>query len=166
MRNHIGKTTAYAILLSLFASISILVAGCSDATLKAQQQQVIDQQKQIEQQQEELEALKQQGPTYTPGVSAPSGGCDRATEQTATQRGGEKFASGDYQKALGYYKDALSACEGDPKAEINVARTYEALGDRQSAIEHFRAAASSGSGSPEAMDEARNALNRLGAGNQ
>jgi tetratricopeptide (TPR) repeat protein len=157
MRHHIAGTA-----VCLLACLLFTTAGCSDATLKAQQQQVLQQQQQIEQQQQELEALKNQTQSsYTPGVASPGGGCDRATEQTATQHGGEKFAVGDYQKALGYYKDALMACSSDPRAEMNVARTDEALGDRQSAIEHFRAVASSGD--PGASDEARNALVRLGA---
>ena len=146
----------------LCLSMPIATGGCEDTTLKAQQQQVQEQQQQIEQQQEELERLKNQSQSigYSPGVASTPGGCDRATEQTATQRGGDKFASGDYQKALDYYKDALAACSTDPKAEMNVARAYEAMGNRQSAIEHFRAAASSGDSS--ASVEAQNALARLG----
>ncbi len=149
--------------LILITSVALLLvlAGCDSATLKAQQQQVQENQQQIEQQQQQIEALKANGPTsYAPGVAPPAGGCDRATADTATKRGGDKFASGDYQHALAYYRDALTACPGDPRAEINVARTYEALGDRQSAIEHYRAAASSGGAG---SDEARNALTRLGS---
>jgi tetratricopeptide (TPR) repeat protein len=142
-------------------ALTLMVAGCGDATLKAQQQQVQAQQQQIEQQQQEIESLKAGGPSsYTPGVAPPTGGCDRATADVATKRGGDKFATGDYQHALGYYKDALTACPGDARAEINLARTYEALGDRQAAIEHYRAAASSGGAGSE---EARNALTRLGS---
>ena len=149
--------------LNLITSVALLLvlAGCDSAALKAQQQQVQENQQQIEQQQQEIEALKANGQSsYTPGVAPSSGGCDRATADAATKRGGDKFASGDYQHALSYYKDALTACPGDARAEINVARTYEALGDRQSAIEHYRAAASSGGAG---SDEARNALTRLGS---
>lgn len=154
-----------AILAEFFLITSVVIlpvlAGCDSATLKAQQQQVQQQQQQIEQQQQEIEALKTSGPSsYSPGVAPPTGGCDRATADTATKRGGDKFASGDYQHALAYYKDALTACPGDAHAEINVARTYEALGDRQSAVEHYRAAASNGGAG---SDEARNALTRLGS---
>jgi len=137
-----------------------MLAGCDSTTLKAQQQQVQEQQQQIEQQQQEIEALKAGGPSYTPGVAPPSGGCDRATAASATKRGGDKFAAGDYQHALGYYKDALTACPDDAHAQINLARTYEALGDRQAAVDHYRAAASSGGAG---SDEARNALTRLGS---
>jgi tetratricopeptide (TPR) repeat protein len=147
----------------LIASVAFLpiLAGCSDATLQAQQQQVQAQQQQIEQQQQEIESLRANGTSsYTPGVAPPTGGCDRTTADAATKHGGDKFASGDYQHALAYYKDALTACPGDAHAEINVARTYEALGDRQAAIEHYRAAASSGAPGSE---EARNALTRLGS---
>ena len=162
MRNMIARLAA---LSTVAALLTIALPGCDDATLKAQQQQVQQQQAQIEQQQQQIEALKQQAPSYTPGLPSAPGGCDRATEQTATQRGGDDYAAGSYEKALGYYKDALSACPADPKAEINVARTYEAMGNRDSAIEHFRAAASSGDASaPGAVEEARNALIRLGAG--
>ncbi len=149
--------------LVVITSVALLplLAGCDSATLKAQQQQVQENQQQIEQQQQEIEALKANGPSsYTPGVVPPAGGCDRATADVATKRGGDKFASGDYQHALAYYKDALTACPGDARAEINLARTYEALGDRQSALEQYRAAASSGGAG---SDEARNALTRLGS---
>jgi tetratricopeptide (TPR) repeat protein len=143
------------------AALVLAFAGCDSAALEAQQQQVQENQQQIEQQQQEIESLKANGTSsYSPGVAPPAGGCDRATADAATKRGGDKFASGDYQHALGYYKDALTACPGDARAEINVARTYEALGDRQSAIEHYRAAASSGGAG---SDEARNALTRLGS---
>jgi tetratricopeptide (TPR) repeat protein len=148
-----------ATLITALALVPVL-AGCGGATLKAQQQQVQAQQQQIEQQQQEIEALQASGPTYSPGVAPPSGGCDRATADVATRHGGDKFASGDYQHALAYYKDALTACPGDARGEINLARTYEALGDRQAAIEHYRAAASSGGAGSE---EARNALTRLGS---
>ncbi|HUA34768.1 MAG TPA: tetratricopeptide repeat protein [Candidatus Binataceae bacterium] len=145
--------------------LTVALSGCGDATLKAQQQQVQQQQQQIEQQQQEIESLKQQAPSYTPGLPSAPGGCDRATEQAATQHGGSDYAAGSYEKALAYYKDALSACPADPKAEINVARAYEAMGNRDSAVEHYRAAASSSDASaPGAIEEARNALVRLGAG--
>jgi tetratricopeptide (TPR) repeat protein len=148
------------VLMSGLALLPIL-AGCDSAALKAQQQQVQENEQQIEQQQQEIEALKSNGvSSYTPGMAPPSGGCDRPTADVATKRGGDKFASGDYQRALAYYKDALTACPGDARGEINLARTYEALGDRQNAIENYRAAASSGG---DGSEEARNALTRLGS---
>ena len=107
-----------------------------DATNKLVQQQ----QEQLEHQQQELEALQaNQNQNYTPGVaSSPRGGCDKDVETTATHRGGDKFAAGDFNKALGYYQDALMACPNDERAEVNVARTYEALGNKVAAINLYR----------------------------
>ena len=85
-------------------------------------------------------------------------------ETIATQRGGEKFAAGDFNKALGYYQDALAACPNDDRAEVNVARTYEALGNKVAAIKHYRKAADSNSATvSDAQEEAKAALLRLQA---
>ena len=59
-------------------------------------------------------------------------------ETTASHRGGDKFAAGDFNKALGYYQDALLACPNDDRAEVNVARSYEALGNKVAAINLYR----------------------------
>lgn len=82
--------------------------------------------------------------------------------EKATRKGGDAFAAGDPHKALGYYQDALTACPGNSKAEMNLARTYEALGDRSAAIEHYRAVAKSGSSDSQSVQDARVALSRLG----
>ena len=136
-----------------------------EATNKLVQQQ----QAQLEQQQQELEALKaNQNQTYTPGVATSGpGGCDKQVEQVASQRGGDKFVTGDYAKALGYYRDALMACPNDDRADVNVARTYEALGNNAQAIKYYRQAADkSDSSAPtvsDASEEAKAALLRLQA---
>ena len=59
-------------------------------------------------------------------------------ETVASHRGGDKFAAGDFNKALGYYQDALLACPNDERAEVNVARSYEALGNKVAAINLYR----------------------------
>lgn len=133
-----------------------------EATNKLVQQQ----QEQLEHQQQELEALKaNQNQSYTPGVatSAP-GECDKGVESAASQRAGDRFAAGDFSKALEYYQDALSACPTDARAEVNVARTYEALGNKVSAIKHYRKAADVNSPTvSDAQEQARAALERLQA---
>lgn len=124
------------------------------------------QQEQIEKQQQEIEAIRaNQNQNYTPGVaSSSSGACDKQVEQTATERGGNKFAESDFAKALGYYQDALTACPNDDRAEVNVARTYEALGNNAQAVKYYRRAAeSSGPTVSDASEEAKNALVRLQA---
>jgi len=78
------------------------------------------------------------------------------------KRGGERFAAGDFNKAILYYNDALSACPNDDRAEVNVARTYEALGNNAAAIKHYRKAAeSNGPTVSDASDQAKAALVRL-----
>ena len=82
----------------------------------------------------------------------------------ATKRGGERFAANDFNKAILYYNDALTACPTDDRAEVNVARTYEALGNNAAAIKHYRKAAeSNGPTVSDASDQAKAALNRLQA---
>jgi len=82
----------------------------------------------------------------------------------ATRKGGALFAASDFSGALSYYQDALTACPNNARANLNLARTYEAIGDRAEAVAHYRLAANAGGTEidPEAVRDARSALNRLG----
>ena len=83
---------------------------------------------------------------------------------TATHRGGDRFAAGDFNKALGNYQDQLLACRNDEPAEVYVARSYEALGNKVAAINLYRKVADSNSATvSDAQDEAKAALLRLQA---
>jgi tetratricopeptide (TPR) repeat protein len=149
--------------LCLFA---LGVVGCESDQIEANNKLVQQQQEQIEHQQQELEALKaSQNQGYTPGVArSAAGGCDKDVESAASQHGGDKFAAGDFSKALDYYQDALMACPNDARAEVNVARTYEAQGNKVAAIKFYRkAAGSSGATVSDAELEAQSALERLQA---
>ena len=56
------------------------------------------------------------------------------------------------------------ACPNDDRAEVNVARTYEALGNNSSAINYYRKAADTNSATvSDAQEEAKAALLRLQA---
>lgn len=150
-----------ALALGIFA---VAGSGCGSDEIAATNELVKQQQAEIEQQQQEIDALKSNQAPYTPGVASASGGCDRGVEATATQRGGERFAAGDFNKALLYYNDAVTACPTDDRAEVNVARTYEALGNKTAAIKHYRKAAmSNGPTVSDASDQAKAALARLQA---
>ena len=151
------------ILLALaVATFAIVGSGCGSDQNGATNELVKQQQTQIEQLQQQIDALKSNQTSYTPGVASTSGGCDRGVEQTATRRGGERFAAGDFNKAILYYNDALTACPTDDRAEVNVARTYEALGNNVAAIKHYRKAAdSNGPTVSDASDQAKAALVRL-----
>jgi tetratricopeptide (TPR) repeat protein len=154
-----------ALALGVFAFVN---PGCSDDQNAANQQLIQQQQGQIEAQQKEIEAMtlnQNQNQGYTPGVATSGpGGCDKGVEMEASHRGGEGFAANDFAKALAYYQDALAACPSDARAEVNVARTYEALGNKSAAINHYRKAADSGGPVvTDAQEEARNALERLQA---
>ncbi len=167
----------FALMFSVAAVAAALVlgaAGCESAALKSNQALVQQQQKQIEQNQMQIqEMLAEQASGTSPGAATPiasmssnssAGGCDMAVMSEATRHGGDKMAAGDSTRALGYYQDALSACPGNPRAELNVARAYEALNNRAAAIQHFKAAAESTDPSESAAEqEARSALARLGA---
>lgn len=154
--------TIFALALGAFV---LAVSGCGGDQIAATQEMVKQQQEQIEQQQQEIDALKtNQAAAYNPGVASAPGGCDRAVENAATEHGGEQFSSGNFHKALDYYNDALSACPKDDQAEVNVARTYEALGNKPAAIRHYRVAAESTNVTvSRASDEAKEALLRLQA---
>ncbi len=158
-----ARRILFALVLGVFALIG---AGCMGDQIDATKLLVQQQQEQLEHQQQEIEALKaNQNLSYTPGAAASSpGGCDKGVETAASQRGGDRFAAGDFSKALGYYQDALSACRTDPRAEVNVARTYEALGNKVAAVNHYRKAADNNSAVvSDASEEARLALERMQA---
>jgi tetratricopeptide (TPR) repeat protein len=150
----------------VFGALALIAAGCMGDQIEATNRLVEQQQDQLERQQQEIEALRaSQNQSYTSGLATSSaGGCDKGVENAASQRGGDRFAAGDFSKALEYYQDALSACRADARAEVNVARTYEALGDKVSAIKHYRKAADINSPTvSEAQDQAQAALLRLQA---
>ncbi|MDE3158056.1 MAG: hypothetical protein KGM92_04735 [Acidobacteriota bacterium] len=141
--------------------MALALAACQSAALQANQAQVEQQQKQIEQMQQQIEEIKAQGASRTP--SSPSGSCDHDVMAQATRQGGDKFAAGDFHGALGYYQDALAACPGNARAELNVGRAYEALNDKGQAMAHYQSAASSSDpGESGAETEAHNAIDRLG----
>jgi tetratricopeptide (TPR) repeat protein len=153
------------VLLALaVATFAIVGSGCGSDQNAATNELVKQQQTQIEQLQQEIDALKSNQTSYTPGVASTSSGCDRGVEQTATKRGGERFAAGDFSKAILYYNDALTACPTDDRAEVNVARTYEALHNNSAAIKHYRKAAeTNGPTVSDASDQAKAALERMQA---
>jgi len=158
------KLTGIVSSLVVTGLFAISLMSCGDSQIEANNELVKQQQTQIEQMQQEIESLKVNQTGYTPGVSSNAGGCDKGVETTATQRGGERFAASDFGKALGYYQDALTACPTDDRAEVNVARAYEALGDKASAVKHYRKAANSGGATvSDAQTKAQNALVRLQA---
>jgi tetratricopeptide (TPR) repeat protein len=168
-----ARTRARRVLIPLaLGCLALAVVGCGDDQEQATQKLVQQQQDQLERQQQEIEAIKanqnqnqNQNQNYTPGVAMSSpGGCDKGVESMASQRGGQKFSTGDFNAALGYYQDALAACPNDDRAEVNVARSYEALGNKVSAIKYYRKAAETGGPTEtDAEDEAKASLLRLQA---
>jgi tetratricopeptide (TPR) repeat protein len=162
------------IYLTLIAAAALglatILSACEQAALDANTKEVQQQQAQIEQNQMEIQKLMAQQQSYGGGAapgSAPASagnGCDKSVMATATRHGGDKMAASDFSHALGYYQDALTACPNDARAELNLARAYEAAGNRSSAIEHFRAAAhNTDPAQASAEAQARNALVRLRA---
>jgi tetratricopeptide (TPR) repeat protein len=162
-----GLTNPAARILLAFGFFAFATSGCMGDQIDATNKLVQQQQEQLEHQQQELEALQaNQNTGYSPGVatSSPRGGCDKEVETVASKRGGDKFAAGEFNKALGYYQDALMACPTDERAEVNVARSYEALGNKVAAINLYRKVADSNSPTVnDAQDEAKEALLRLQA---
>lgn len=148
-------------LSAVSVALVLAASGCQSAALEANQQQVQQQQQQIEDMQRQIAELKTQQ-TYRTPQPLP-GSCDRDVLARATRQGGDNYASGDFSKALGYYQDALTACPGNPRAELNVGRAYEALNDRQQALSYYQQAASSGDPTETAAEnEAHTAVDKLG----
>ena len=154
------------VILTLFyVSLASMLSGCSnDALIKANQQQLEHQQAELDKLTQEVAALQTQprAPDY---AAAAPGSCDRNILSAATRKGGERFAASDFGAALSYYQDALTACPGSAQANVNLARTYEALGDRQQALAHYKiaAAATGADADAAAVRDARLALSRLGS---
>lgn len=159
------RTTRFAPILAAASAIVAGSAGCLGEALEQNRRYVEQLQAQIDKQAREIQELRAQLAAAPPPPAAPPpGACDVAVMQLATTRGGESFAQADFQRALGYYQDALTACPGNARAELNVARTYEALGDRSLAIVHYRRAAqATDANDAAAAAEARDELKRLGA---
>jgi tetratricopeptide (TPR) repeat protein len=149
----------YSVILA--CGLVLAAQACQSEAIKANQEMVERQQQQIEAMQREIASLKAQRTYPTP--PPPPGTCDKAVMAQATRQGGQKYAAGDFEKALGYYQDALAACPGDARAELNLARAYDALKDRDQAILHYQRAASTADPSEQSVrDEARAALDHLG----
>jgi tetratricopeptide (TPR) repeat protein len=154
-----NRTYSSPLVALVSLGLALLAASCDSAVQKQNEAQVQQNQQQIEQMQHEIAALKAQQ-SYQP--PPPPGSCDRGVMTKAARQGGQKYADGDFSRALGYYQDSLAACPGNPRAELNLGRTYEALKDRQQAILHYqRAASSTDPGEQAAITEAKAALNRL-----
>jgi tetratricopeptide (TPR) repeat protein len=142
------------------ALIAASLAGCMSAQIEENTRQLTQQKAELEKLQNEIAALNAAASASAP---APAGSCDPDVSRIATRRGGERFAASDFGRALGYYDDALAACPGSARAELNVARAYEALGQRADAIKHYQQAAKGGGdGGDEAAQDAHAALSRLG----
>lgn len=144
--------------------MALSASGCLSDAIKENQRQ-LDQQKteldQLKQQVADLRAAQQ--PAY-PTAAPPPGTCDKAVMQVATRHGGERFAASEFNKALGYYQDAVTACPTSAQAQLNVARAYEALGDRDQALDYYRRAIQSAPSDDAAVaQQARQALARLTA---
>jgi tetratricopeptide (TPR) repeat protein len=154
-----GTRVRVLIRCGLATALAAALCGCLQSEIDENNRQIQQQQSQLQDLQKQINDLKSQQYTPTP---PPGAGCDKNVMATATKRGGDRFAAGDFAKALGYYNDALTACPGDARAEVNVARTYEAQKNRTAAIEHYRrAAASTDNSESDAEEDARSALQRL-----
>ena len=142
-----------------------MALGCGNAAIEANRRQVEQNQALIEQQQRDIERLKAEQQSSMPAPPTPgnTGSCDKGVEAKATRRGGDAYASGDMTKALGYYKDALTACPSSSKADMNLARVYETLDNREAAIRYYKVAASSTDSDGASASAAKAALSRLDA---
>jgi tetratricopeptide (TPR) repeat protein len=147
----------------VYIAAASLLAGClNDALMRENQQQLEKQNAELDQLKQQVAALQTQPPAYSNPPPSP-GSCDLNIMRKATRNGGQRFVAGDFSGALGYYQDALTACPKSAQANLNLARSYEAVGDRAQALSYYRAAANSGNDADaKAVSDARAALTRLG----
>lgn len=144
-------------------ALAVMVAGCLQKAIEENQRQLEQQQSQLDELKQQVAALKAARQPAYPTTMPPPGSCDTAVMQEATKRGGDRFAAGDFSRALGYYQDAVTACPSSAQAQLNVARAYESLGQRDQAIAYYRRASQSTmSADSSAARQARDALARLG----
>ncbi len=155
-----------AMLLMLAMSLTVpVLAGCLGAEIEANRRQLQAQQAELDKLKEEVATLGRQQQQQQNSGPAPAGSCDAAVMREATRKGGQRFAAGEFTRAVGYYQDALTACPGNAEGELNLARAYEALGERTAALDHYSraSAAAAGAADPRVGQQAREALSRLGA---
>ncbi len=146
-----------------FLILGVLVSGCLGDQIKANQEQLAQQQVELDQLKQQIAALQSQPPRTYSAPLPPPGSCDETVMHQATQKGGQLFAANDFGHALGYYQDAVTACPKNGRAQLNLARTYEAMGDRTQAIAHYKLAAeaSATDNDTATATQARDALSRL-----
>ena len=148
-------------------AIALGAAGCMSDAIKQNQQQLDQQRAELDQLKQQIAELKAaQQPSYSTAAPAP-GSCDKGVMQAATKHGGERFAAGEFSKALGYYQDAVTACPASAQAQLNDARAYEALGNRSQAMDYYRRAINAAPSDHDAglavAEQAQQALSRLAA---
>ncbi|MGH7933929.1 MAG: hypothetical protein ACREQN_12300 [Candidatus Binataceae bacterium] len=149
----------------LVGLIAAIFCGCEQGAINENKQLLEQQQTQLDQMKQQLAAVQaQQASAAYRTATPPPGGCDTAVLKVATRKGGERFGASDFSHALGYYQDAATACPQSAQAQLNLARTYEAIGDREHALPHYRLAASATGAHADAVavQHARDALARLG----
>ncbi len=155
--------TALRIIRFALPIVAIALTGCLGGEIEANQQQLAQQQVQLDQLKQQIQALQTQQASYATVGTAAAGSCDDALMHEATHKGGQRFATGDFTRALSYYQDAITACPQSARAHLNLARTYEALGDRAGAIAQYKlvAIATDSGSDPATAEQTRAALARL-----
>jgi type VI protein secretion system component VasK len=122
------KRLARFLLAFVVLVIAPAISGCLHDAIEANKRQLDQQQTQLDQLKQQVAALQNQR-AYSTTPPPPGGfGCDSAVMDAATRKGGDRFAAGDFTHALGYYQDAATACPASAQAQLNVARTFEAVG--------------------------------------
>jgi tetratricopeptide (TPR) repeat protein len=153
-------------LMTLAMLAAIVLAGCMQSQIDANNRQLAQQEAELDQLKQQVQALQNQGAQSSYATAPPSpNACDATVMREATRKGGERMAAGDPVKAIGYYQDAVTACPSSAEAQLNLAHADELIGDRAGALEHYRlAAASTGANAdPAAIQKAQDAITRLGS---
>jgi tetratricopeptide (TPR) repeat protein len=157
--------TGTVLLLLPAALLAMTLAGCMQGAIDENTRQLAQQKAELDQLEQQVAALRAQQSSGGYASAVAPGGCDQSIAREATKRGAERFKARDFNAALGYYRDATTACPKDAQAQFNLAQAYEALGQRDQAVAHYRQASElAGAGTRSATEQqAREALARLGA---
>ena len=123
-------------LIPLVTLAAIVLAGCMQSQIDANNRQLAQQEAQLDQLKQQVEVLQNQGAQSSYNTSPPSpNACDSAVMREAARKGGERMTAGDPVKAVGYYQDAVTACPSSAEAQLNLAHADELIGDRAGALE-------------------------------
>ncbi|HLH77003.1 MAG TPA: hypothetical protein VKV28_09390 [Candidatus Binataceae bacterium] len=137
----------------LVGLVGLLGCAANNASTQELQRQIQLQGEEIKHQEAQIAALQAQ--SHPPPILPPPA-CDHEVLHLAQRHGDEQMAAGNFNGALGYFQDALTACPTSASALLKAAQAAGASGKRALAIEYYHRAAKAAD--PAVAARARRAL--------